>query len=114
MYKFRKRPVVVEAFQMTEERRWNNVDWPEWLHRAWNFEPDEPGALGIDQDSPNKTLFICTLEGDHVVAFDDYIIQGVQGELYPCKPDIFEATYEPVWETSLESTTHPPTTEVRP
>ena len=35
-----------------------------------------------------------TLEGDHKVNFDDFIIQGVQGELYPCKPDIFEETYD--------------------
>lgn len=42
---------------------------------------------------------IVTLEGNHLVTWDDYIIRGVQGELYPCKPDIFEATYEPVEET---------------
>ena len=92
-YKFRKRPVVVEAFQMTEERRWNNIDWPEWLHRAWNGHPAEPRCLYCMPEN-NKELFISTLEGDYRVSWNDWIIQGVQGELYPCKPDIFEQTYE--------------------
>ena len=39
-------------------------------------------------------LYIKTLEGEHHASVGDYIIQGVQGEIYPCKPDIFEATYE--------------------
>lgn len=97
--KYRKKPVVIEAFQMTKERRDSNYDWPEWLHRAWNKNNREPGAVfpskyphsdGIDK------LMIHTLEGDHLVEWGDYIIQGVQGELYPCKPDIFEKTYEKV------------------
>lgn len=41
-------------------------------------------------------LIIKTLEGEHVATIGDYIIRGVKGEFYPCKPDIFEATYEPV------------------
>lgn len=41
-------------------------------------------------------LVIPTLEGDHIADFDDYIIKGVKGEFYPCKPDIFEETYEKV------------------
>lgn len=94
MYKFRKKPIVIEAFQMTEERRWPNSEWPEWLHKAWSLDSGEPGALS---NHPGlNTLVICTLEGDHAVTWGDYIIQGVQGELYPCKPDIFEATYEAV------------------
>ena len=36
MPKYRKRPVVIEAFQMTKERRWDNSEWPNWLHEAWN------------------------------------------------------------------------------
>jgi hypothetical protein len=95
--KYRKKPVVIEAFQMTEERRWNNVDWPEWLHKAWN-EPDFcEGALSIDPDDPAKErLVIGTMEGVHRVTWGDWIIQGVKGELYACKPDIFEQTYESV------------------
>ena len=93
-YKWRKKPVVIEAFQMTEARRHNNVNWPNWLHLAWNTEPGE-GSLYIDPDDPERQrLCIGTLEGVHRVAWGDWIIRGGKGELYPCKPDIFEATYE--------------------
>lgn len=102
MLKFRKRPVVIEAFQMTKERRWDNSEWPEWLNRAWNAEHGE-GAMWPDPDAPiregNKSadrLVLGTLEGVHRISWGDYIIQGVKGELYPCKPDIFEQTYEAV------------------
>lgn len=95
--KFRKKPVVIEAFQMTEARRNDNSDWPEWLHRAWQLSEPEPGALCINEgDLKRQRLFIVTLEGRLHVEWNDWIIQGVKGELYPCKPDIFDATYEPV------------------
>jgi len=102
MAKFRKKPVIIEAFQMTLERRWDNSDWPQWLHKAWQREPSE-GALWIDpdgntaegRDSPDE-LVCGTLEGVHKITFGDWIIQGVHGEIYPCKPDIFAATYEAV------------------
>ena len=99
MPKYKKRPVVVEAFQMTEARRGDNIDWPEWLHRAWNGIIGEAGTVSsVDYPNADGTdeLTIVTLEGMHRVTFGDFIIQGVQGELYPCKPDIFEATYEEV------------------
>lgn len=96
-YKFRKKPVVIEAFQMTQERRANNIDWPEWLNRAWNEDRTTPGAVYPEQ-YPNSDgtdhLRIVTLEGDLRVEWGDFIIQGVKGELYACKPDIFWATYE--------------------
>ena len=97
--KFKKKPVVVEAFQMTEARRQDNSEWPEWLHKAWLMPHDEPGAVfPVDYPKSNGTgqLVIYTLEGLHLVGFGDYIIQGIKGELYPCKPDIFLASYEPV------------------
>lgn len=96
-YKFRKKPVVIEAFQMTKERRWDNSEWPQWLHKAWNMPDLCEGSLSIDPDDPKREkLVIGTKEGVHRVTFDDWIIQGVQGELYACKPDIFEQTYESV------------------
>lgn len=97
LLKFRKKPVVIEAFQMTEERRSDNRDWPEWLNKAWNEDAGFCGSLFIDPDDPaRERLCIGTLEGPHRVNWNDWIIQGIKGELYPCKPDIFEATYEPV------------------
>ena len=93
MAKYRKKPVVIEAFQMTRARRTNNIAWPNWLHKAWNMEPGE-GALFIDADDPERQkLVIGTLEGVHRVQWDDFIIQGIKGELYSCKPNIFDATY---------------------
>ena len=102
MYRYRKKPVVIEAFQMTEERRRNNDDWPNWLHEAWNKPHNEPGAM-YPADFPDSDgtdeLTIVTLEGNHRVTFGDFIIRGVRGELYPCKPEIFEATYDRVDDT---------------
>jgi len=101
MSKFRKKPVVIEAFQMTLERRFNNVDWLQWMHEAWNYDRGDTGSLSCAENSQelkdeDNYLFINTPEGVMKVSWNDYIIQGVQGEIYPCKPDIFEATYEEV------------------
>jgi hypothetical protein len=94
-YKFRKKPVVVEAFQMTLERRWNNVDWPEWLNKAWNEGNNSLNALQISKNDPEKNILeIVTLEGNQTVSWGDWIIRGVNGELFPCKPFIFEQIYE--------------------
>ena len=99
-YRFRK-TVVIEAFQMTKERRWDSSEWPEWLNQAWYKDHGE-GAMWPDPDTPpdpgrksSSRLVIGTLEGVYRVNEGDYIIQGVAGELYACKPDIFHKTYEP-------------------
>lgn len=96
--RYTKRPVTIEAFQMTKERRADNSDWPFWLRMAWNKPFTEAGAVSCaDWPHSNGTdqLVIRTLEGVMYVGWGDYIIQGVKGELYACKPDIFEATYLP-------------------
>ncbi len=96
MSKYRKKPIVVEAFQMTEERRDNFGQWPVWLYEAYGPHPGE-GAVWTDPDDPDhRKLFVGTLEGPHRVDWDDWIIRGIEGELYPCKPSIFAKTYEPV------------------
>jgi hypothetical protein len=92
---YRKKPLIVEAFQMTKDRRWNNSDWPDWLHLAWN-KPMGAGALWCDPKPDYEDLFLGTLEGVFHICWEDWIVQGVKGELYPCKPDIFEMTYEPI------------------
>jgi len=75
-----------------------------WLHEAWQRDPGE-GAVWIDPDAPiaegrqSADALVCgTLEGVHKIDFNDWIIQGVKKELYPCKLDIFELTYESVAE----------------
>jgi hypothetical protein len=79
--RFRKRPVVIEAIRWTGD----NVE------ELWDtFGAGE--IYGPSDLDPN--LRIDTLEGVMVASVGDWIIRGVRGELYPCKPDIFEATYE--------------------
>lgn len=99
---YREKPVVIEAFQMTEERRQDNAEWPNWLHQAWQKEREEVGSVGAsafpNSDGTDR-LVIHTLEGYMLVGWGDYIIQDIKGEIYPCKPDIFEASYEPVTDT---------------
>lgn len=93
---YRKKPVVIEAFQMTRARRASNEEWPGWLHKAWQEQRGAAGSLyPTEEGTGDGTLSIETLEGPHLVSWNDWIIQGVKGEIYPCKPDIFEATYEP-------------------
>ena len=94
--KFRKKPVVIEAFQMTKEQREDTSEWPEWLNRAWSASWPEVGSVSFY--TPTRELLISTLEGEQKVSYGDWIIKGIKGELYPCKPDIFEATYEKVEE----------------
>ncbi len=95
MSQYRKKPVVIEAFQMTQERRNDNKDWPDWLNYAWQVGAAENGLFINPGDPERQRLCIGTLEGVYHVTWGDWIIRGVKGEIYPCKPDIFEATYEP-------------------
>lgn len=98
-HKYRKLPVVIEAFQMTKETRQDNKDWPEWLNLAWNKEWNELGAVSpknFPHSDGTDPLMIMTLEGFMEVEWDAYIVQGIEGELYACRGDIFEKTYEKV------------------
>ena len=90
--RFRKRPVEVEAFQWTPEHR-DPRSWPRWLVDA--YEGDEASTPFLPDGGSDGSAVICTLEGDHVCRVGDWIIRGIRGELYPCDPDIFEATYVP-------------------
>jgi len=81
--KYRKKPVVIEALQLKKDNEKELMDW------IGNNE----GKLYVD---PVGILHIETLEGNMKVSLGDFIIKGVKGEFYPCKPDIFEATYEEV------------------
>ena len=101
MYTFIKKPISIEAFQMTRERSRDHSEWPEWLRVAWSFGlrgDRSAGAMwaGFGRRrnlTTVESLYCGTLEGFHAISFGDYIIRGVQGEIYPCKPDIFEKTY---------------------
>ncbi len=90
---FRKKPVVIEAWQWdgTEDSLWN--DAPEWLPVRTQLDGEGTAAY---EDDIGPRLAIGTLEGVHLASPHDWIIKGVKGEIYACKPDIFEATYEAV------------------
>ncbi len=101
MAKYRKKPVVIEAVQL----RWDN--WSEMCDFAGvgKLTDGKPQGCFIGEDgqpmpeghsSEEIGLSIPTLEGVMLARENDYVIRGVKGELYSCKPDIFDATYEPV------------------
>lgn len=85
MSKFRKKPVVIEAVQITPE--WFDAPHPNPLH---------PRGMDIRIDPIARCVLIQTIEGTMRGDIGDWIITGVKGERYPCKPDIFAATYEAV------------------
>ena len=85
MGKFRKLPVVIEAFKWTGGE--NQTEDPEWIVNAMK-------SSKVRIDFNPLIMKIVTLEGVMEAKPNDYIIQGIKGEIYPCKPDIFEATYE--------------------
>ena len=95
MAKYRKKPVIVEAFQMTKERRKKVGDWPMWLQQAWQKGPCE-GGIWSRYDDPEERFACGTLEGSLKIDWGDWIIKGVKGEIYPCKDEIFRETYETV------------------
>ena len=81
MAKFRKKPVVIDAVQFDGEN----------LGVIVNFIK---GTRELRESPEDKSIVIRTLEGDMCADKGDWIIKGVKGEFYPCKPDIFEATHE--------------------
>lgn len=93
---YRKKPVVIEAVQ------WDGTNHREMFNFLGGENTDYITASGvnfyIDWTKVEGGLIIKTLEGEHIASVGDFIIKGVQGEFYPCKPDIFEKTYEEVWD----------------
>ncbi len=90
---FRKKPVVIEAFQYDGDLQASDGHYyvPQWA-----VDAHKSGVMYCGLVSGK--LYIRTLEGIYNVSVGDYVIQGVTGEIYPCKPDIFEKTYEPLKE----------------
>lgn len=91
--KFRKRPVVIDA--VCNDGKWPTVrDWMIALRDGgFAFDPGTAPPLVRNDDG---SLNIFTREGTMRADVGDYVIRGIAGEFYPCKPDIFAATYEPV------------------
>jgi hypothetical protein len=88
MSKFRKKPVVIEAWRLSRE---NGPELAAWCGGQW-LSLYGRGDRGEDISH----VRVMTLEGVMCADLGDWIIRGVKGEFYPCKPDIFAATYEAV------------------
>jgi len=85
MPKFRKKPVVIEAIRFTQSN-FDEVElFTEGKAHSWSRERRKDGY---------DHCIIPTLEGEHIATSGDWIIKGVNGEFYPCKPEIFQKTYE--------------------
>ncbi len=91
MTKYRKKPVVVEATQWFQDGDHPVVEPSNYLD-----VPGKENHCSKCRHLYSKHGWIETLEGSHFVCIGDWIITGIKGEHYPCKPDIFEATYEKV------------------
>lgn len=94
MPKYKKKPIVIEAEQLTWSN-WDNIC--DFVKLPWGPE----GVRGVytkdgvqTDEGENMGLIIPTLEGEMLAIENDYIIKGINGEYYPCKPDIFHKTYD--------------------
>lgn len=102
--KYRKKPVVIEAIQWNGENHREMFDFLTNYEKTNEYMSTSGETFYIDHDKIRGGLIIKTLEGEHIATIGDYIIKGVNGEFYPCKPDIFEQTYEAVEEVETLST----------
>lgn len=92
--KYRKKPVVIEAIQWNGN---NLKEVMEFIGSEFRYTEKTNYVTGkFTYHHFNNYLAINTLEGSMVVSTNDYIIKGIQGEFYPCKPDIFVNTYDEV------------------
>lgn len=94
IHNYRKKPVVVQAVQWNGRNLSEVSQFCEGAARVEIY--DAAWKAGVAP--PGVDLTISTLEGPHHASVGDYIIKGVNGEFYPCKPDIFKKTYEPAEE----------------
>ena len=86
--KYKKKPIAIEAFQWTGGP--DQVEDPEWI-----VDKIKDGTVTFyDLDNSEVMLYIQNIDGTNMVSQGDYIIKGIKGEIYSCKPDIFEMTYE--------------------
>jgi hypothetical protein len=90
--KYRKKPVIIDAIQWSGNS--NKLEVETFVGRELKSELESETAFVAGKGALIFSLLIPTLEGNMKAMPNDWIIKGVKGEFYPCKPDIFEATYE--------------------
>jgi len=86
--RYQKRPIIIDAFQLTKELFQTLGPFPNWTR------PQMQSIFGKASEGLKNVIYVDTLEGRMFANVGDYIIRGVKGEVYPCKPDIFEASYD--------------------
>ena len=89
--------MTVKAFKMTEARRYDNSEWPFWLHQAWQLAVTDPGCLycSLNYGDPLGSIVLNTRKAfPELVKWGDYIVCGENGELALCAAETFEASYE--------------------
>lgn len=98
MPKYRKKPIVVDAVQITRALLHTAERWPPWLFNAWQLPSEQEGSftgrLNSGNDGDQVEYYLHADRGEVRVYMGDYIIRGAVGELYPCRPSVFESTYE--------------------
>ena len=92
--RFKKKPVVIEARQINSNDYDDMCDIIKWVN--------DNGGVAVAIDTEPYVMYIETLEGEMAAAPGDWIIKGVAGEFYPCKPNIFEVTYEEIPEPTYK------------
>lgn len=90
--RYRKKPVIIEAMQWTGS---NFEEIKQFVTKDLIYDIDD-ATWKVGMGIPHITIKIRTLEGEMLASIGDFIIKGVDGEFYPCKPDIFQKTYDEV------------------
>lgn len=101
--KWRKKPVTVEAVQLKEDNIYEVMSFMDTVGKLDTQIAQDKFGDYVESVKMKGGLFVDTLEGKMKADFGDYIIKGVKGEFYPCKPDIFHLTYsrDCVWDENI-------------
>lgn len=103
--KFRKKPVVIEAMRLFAYTEGMSPIGDSEGSELWRWMVKNGASFWMEQQDPGPAyMVIQTLEGSHRADIGDWIIKGVKGEFYPCKPDIFEMTYEKIEDSNKSDT----------
>jgi hypothetical protein len=94
MSRWRRKPVVIEAWQFMPGGR--REELPSWIDRRWFYDDVEPGSDSTLEPPRTPYMLIPTPGGVLRADITDWIIRGVKGDVYPCKADVFVASFEPM------------------
>lgn len=91
---------IVEVFVFSEEMRWDNSDWPTWMHDAWQKSVSEIGCIFLSPDGCLKgedlKVFLSTEYGNKIIEYGDYIVKKNDGSIYPYNPTVFNLYHEEI------------------